>query len=499
MRISLLPALWLFIGLGCSSSNDSTSAVPSDSNATGGSSGNSTTTATKASGGTVGTGASSSTLANGGSSNIAATGGAGGSSSTGGTVTSGGSSNTAVTGGKAAVGGAASGGSSNSGGTAEVGGSSGIGGTATSGGSSNIAVTGGTAAVGGAGGSSSTGGSSVAGSSAADVIAAGVRWVGRVDVSNQAEPAFSYSETGFVASFTGTGATVQLTNGGDLYYTAIVDGTNVKAMIHGANGNVTVTAASGLSAGAHTLEFYRQTESSQGISTFKGITVTGGTLDTPPKGPGRLIEIIGDSISCGYGDLCTSNNAGFQTSQESAYDSWGAVAARSLGADVSIVAKSGIGIYQDNTGSKTNTMPNVYGQTHYSPATPAWGFNPKPQAVAINLGTNDFAQNNPGQTNYEGAMLSLVRTVRAKYPDAYIFLTIGPMISDSYPSGINAYTNCTNYLKHVVTQSNDAKVSYFDLEQQTSTDYGCDYHPNVGRQKIMGDAAAKVIKAKLSW
>jgi lysophospholipase L1-like esterase len=355
----------------------------------------------------------------------------------------------------------------------------------------------------GVGGGAVGGGTSAGGAGTsdgpADVIAAGVRWVGRVDISNPSQPAFSYSQSGFLASFTGTGVTVDLTDTGDAYFTAVVDKT-VHAMLHGGTGNVTVTAASGLTAGVHTLEFYRQTESSQaGVTTLKAIHVTDGTLGTPPSGPKRLIEIIGDSISCGYGDLCTSNVAGFQTSQESAYDTWGAIAARSLGADLSIVAVSGIGVYQDNTGSKTNTMPNVYGQTHYSPSTPAWGFEPKPQAVVINLGTNDFASADPGKTNYEGAMLALVRTVRSKYPDAFIFLTIGPMVSDGWPTGVNSYTNCTTYLRDVVTQSNDAKVSYFALEQQTSSDYGCDYHPNVGRQKIMGDAAAAAIRAKLPW
>ena len=35
------------------------------------------------------------------------------------------------------------------------------------------------------------------------------------------------------------------------------------------------------------------------------LTVAGGALMTPPAGPGRLIEVIGDSISCGYGTLGT--------------------------------------------------------------------------------------------------------------------------------------------------------------------------------------------------
>ncbi|HKO47737.1 MAG TPA: hypothetical protein VJV79_08435 [Polyangiaceae bacterium] len=99
-----------------------------------------------------------------------------------------------------------------------------------------------------------------------------------------------------------------------------------------------------------------------------------------------------------------------------------------------------------------------------------------------------FAKGDPGKANFEGAMLSFVKMVRAKYPEAYILLTIG-----SLGNGAAAY------LQNVVVQSNDAKVSYFPLQQQTAADAGCDYHPNVGRQLIMGQAAAAAIKTKLGW
>ncbi|MGC4070858.1 MAG: GDSL-type esterase/lipase family protein [Polyangiaceae bacterium] len=434
-------------------------------------------------GGSTGIGGASST------NGVPTTGGSvavGGATSIGGSVSNGGALNTvgsSNTGGVRTSGGASStGGSVNNGGSVNKGGATNVGGSVTSGGSHS---TGGSIGTGGGPGS----GGFSAGGGPADVVAAGVRWVGRVDVSNASQPTFSYSETGFVASFTGTGFSVSLSDAGDAYYTAVIDGTTVRPMLHGGTGTVTVTAASGLSAGTHTIAFYRQTEgASAGITTFKGITVTGGSLGTPPKGPGRLIEVIGDSITCGYGDLCTSNKAGFRNSEESAHDSWGAVAARLVGADVSIVAKSGIGIFRDNGGSTANTMPNVYGRTHYSSANPAWGFTVKPQAVLINLGTNDFAKGDPGQANFEGAMLSFVKTVRTKYPDAYILLTIGSLGNGA-----------AKYLQNVVTQSKDAKVSYFALQQQTSADAGCDYHPNVGRQLIMGQTAAAAIKAKLGW
>ncbi len=39
----------------------------------------------------------------------------------------------------------------------------------------------------------------------AGVVAAGVRWVGRVDTTNAAQPRFGWSGTGFAAQFSGQG------------------------------------------------------------------------------------------------------------------------------------------------------------------------------------------------------------------------------------------------------------------------------------------------------
>ena len=42
------------------------------------------------------------------------------------------------------------------------------------------------------------------------VVAAGVRWVGRVDATTPTAPRFGWSGTGFVAQFSGTGLTAAL-------------------------------------------------------------------------------------------------------------------------------------------------------------------------------------------------------------------------------------------------------------------------------------------------
>ena len=58
------------------------------------------------------------------------------------------------------------------------------------------------------------------------VIAAGVRWFGRVDTtSDAAHPRFSWSGTGFIAKFMGTSLTAQLTTTGtNQIFKTVIDG-----------------------------------------------------------------------------------------------------------------------------------------------------------------------------------------------------------------------------------------------------------------------------------
>jgi len=137
------------------------------------------------------------------------------------------------------------------------------------------------------------------------VVAAGVRWFGRVDTTNPDQPRFSWSGTGFIARFNGTSLAAQLTiSGSSQIFKAVVDDAPQAAMT-GTAGQATYMLASGLPAGVHTVELYRQTEGPQGETRLMGLMVGDGALMDPPPGCDRLIEVIGDSITCGYGDLGT--------------------------------------------------------------------------------------------------------------------------------------------------------------------------------------------------
>jgi lysophospholipase L1-like esterase len=328
------------------------------------------------------------------------------------------------------------------------------------------------------------------------LVAAGVRWVGRVDLTDPQQPRFSWSGTGFVARFSGTSLSIDINSSGAFLFKPVVDDTP-GAVITIPAGRQTATVASGLAAGTHTVALYRQTEGSQGDSQLLGISVGDGALVDPPDAPARLIEVIGDSISCGFGTLGKlSDSECFST--ESAWDSYGAVAARELGADVSTIAMSGQGAYRNYQGDMTDTLPMVYGRALTNDVTPAWDFAAEPQAVIVNLGTNDISNDkgDPGAP-FEAAYTGLLATVRAGYPDAWIVCVIGPLLSGG------DLTTMQGHIRNVVNAriaAGDSRIEFFDgIAPQSSDKAACQYHPNPAENQIMAGQIVAELRARLGW
>jgi hypothetical protein len=187
----------------------------------------------------------------------------------------------------------------------------------------------------------------------------------------------------------------------------------------------------------------------------------------------------------------------FSTATESAYAAYGPVAARSLGADPSVVAVSGWGMYRDNGNSTANVLPSVYANTLGMLGAPVWSFQPEPQAVVINLGTNDFYTGDPGQTQFEGAYSAFIATVRAKYPDAWILCTVGPLL---FGTGLAEAQVDIQAIVASAQSAGDSKVQYLDFGQQnTSLGTGCQYHPNTTEQKAMATTLAGALRLALGW
>ena len=142
-------------------------------------------------------------------------------------------------------------------------------------------------------------------------VATGVRWVGRVDASDATAVKFAWSGSGFVGTFTGPTVSVKLktVGGGDIFFQPLVDGA-LGQRFSVAENEQTVVIASNLAPGSHRVELYRETEGKGfGYSVFAGFAQ--GASSAPPRAPGRLLEVIGDSISAGYGNLGAEQHPGY--------------------------------------------------------------------------------------------------------------------------------------------------------------------------------------------
>jgi lysophospholipase L1-like esterase len=322
-----------------------------------------------------------------------------------------------------------------------------------------------------------------------------LRFVGRFDTSDPAGPRFAWSGSGILARFSGTSVGVRLA--GAQQYTVLIDGAlQPKLTSTGALDPL----ASGLASGEHTVEVYRRTEANQGEAQFLGFDFGAGQLLAPAAAPEHRIEIIGDSISAGYGDEGTLP-CGFSADTENHYLTYGAITARNVAADLVTIAWSGKGVvcnYGDDAAACTDPMPTYFDRILPERADSAWSFaSYQPQAVVINLGTNDFSTTvDPSNADFEGAYAALLERVRAAYPDAFILCTVGPLLAGAdlataraaISGGVAAFA-----------AAGGSNVRAWDMNVANADPPGCDYHPNLATHRAMADALTAELRAELGW
>lgn len=159
-----------------------------------------------------------------------------------------------------------------------------------------------------------------------------------------------------------------------------------------------VVLAEGLGEGEHTLRMQKRTEGEQGRTTLHAFRLArNGRLLPAPPSPGRHIEFIGNSLTCGYGTEGRSKDEPFEPETENCDKAFGCIVARYFGADYTLIAHSGRGAarnYGDRNTVSENTMADRLGNTFDESPLPAWNFTAspyRPDIIVINLGSNDFS------------------------------------------------------------------------------------------------------------
>jgi len=329
----------------------------------------------------------------------------------------------------------------------------------------------------------------------AGVGAVGPRFIGRFDHSKPDAPVFAWPGTAIALRFTGTAIGVTLTDDGSNVFEVVLDDKHTVLTLQ--PGMKKYMLASALPAGAHELLLYRRTEPSFRETTFNGFDVaTSAYLPGAPL-PKRRLEVIGDSISAGYGNEGVHPCA-FTAATENHYLSYEAIAARAVGAELYTEAWSGLGVIRNYDGATADVMPVRYFRTLPERATSTWDFGKfVPDAVVINLGTNDFAKGDPGPA-FQSAYLKFVSELRAHYPSARFFLALGPMLSAA------EYPKVATYLKAVIAgraAADDKNLTLleFGVQDPKADGRGCDHHPSLKTHQKMADKLQAALKTDLAW
>ena len=323
----------------------------------------------------------------------------------------------------------------------------------------------------------------------------GPRLIGRFDQTDPSAPVFAWSGTAIALRFKGTAIGVTLSDGGSNVFQVVIDGQ--PSVLSLQQGTQKYVLGSNLSDAAHDVLLYRRSEALFGETTFNGFDVATSAYLPGQAAPTRRLELIGDSISAGYGDEgmlpCT-----FDSTTENHYLTYGALAARALGAELYTEAWSGIGMLRNYDGSTTGTMPQRYPRTLPERDASTWDFSKYvPDAVVINLGTNDFAQGDP-TTAFQTTYTQFVTDLRGHYPKARFFLAVGSMLSGA------DYDKAKAYLTAVIADraphgDSNLVVLPFATQDGTNDGLGCDYHPTLKTHQKMADTLVAALKADLGW
>lgn len=240
--------------------------------------------------------------------------------------------------------------------------------------------------------------------------------------------------------------------------------------------------AEGLSRTTHDIVLVKLTESEQGTITLRSIESDGHLVAARPARARRILA-IGDSITAGYG-IDGPEGCHYDAQFANASRTWLFRAADALGAERHVIAWSGRGLVWNYDRSLETTMATLATRTIGS--EPASRHDPSafvPDAIVVNLGTNDVSRPEYDKHRFAREYLALLGSLRTWYPEARIVVAYGPLMSDDYPRiGTGTLRKMRKTLEGVVarrTRAGDTNVRLLALPSaQGREGAGCDSHPS---------------------
>lgn len=326
-----------------------------------------------------------------------------------------------------------------------------------------------------------------------------IRYVGRFDTRDPKGPKCEWTASQVQLRFHGTRLNAELNEVlKDVQFQVVVDGWP-KSVLSVLEGHHVYSLVEGLPDDDHSVTLFRRTEAFTGNTQFVAFQLDrNARLLAPPPALKRRVQVIGDSISCGYGNLAKSEKDHFLPVTEDGYLAYGALGARSLNAEYRCIAWSGKKLWPDNS------IVDLYGlstptdsTSRYDEAT--W----VPDVILINLGTNDTGKGVPDKKGWEDAYVAFIRHLRVTAPHAMIYLALGPMMTDGWPPNAHALSSIRGYLHDIIKtrqSAGDTRMRFIEFNTQDQKDgMGADYHPNIKTDVEMAEEFKAAVERDLGW
>lgn len=327
-----------------------------------------------------------------------------------------------------------------------------------------------------------------------------IKYSGRIDTITSENPTFSYSGVRIRANFEGTSLKVKMNNLSEQNYFFVIIDKRYTQKLKVTKGLIDYTVASELDDTVHLVEIIKLTECQVGKCEFHGFILDEGkTLAEIHDDNGRIIEFIGNSITCGYGIEVLDKDLHFDPATENFYDTYACITARAFNADYKAICRSGIGIYRNYDGptsGSTDNMLTIYDQIFYNQDIPKWNFQTDPaDVVTINLGTNDFSTSGADSSLFVNNYDSLLSQIRFNYPLAKIILLLGPMNNDKV---LKSYLT---FLVQKHKNKGDENIHFLEMSNQWDSDYGigADWHPSRRQSRENASELIHFINTITNW
>lgn len=255
----------------------------------------------------------------------------------------------------------------------------------------------------------------------------------------------------------------------------------------------------------HELRVMKVSENARGKLGILEIDVDGEIYPINNNKP--RIEIVGDSITCGFGNEAPDSSLEFKTIEENGWDAYGALAARELGYDFSLICESGIqAIKPEHPLFEMHAMEDIYEYTdelcdvQLNKEKEKWNFKDNHNdIVVINLGTNDnnsirfyrdFSDIDTMENWFAIRYKEFIKQIRKlNGPNTYICCSLGPM--DQY-----LYHRIKDVVKEIKEETNDNKICCFEYVPINNIleGYGALGHPSKKTHIRMGKELANYIR-----